>query len=299
MDRLQKLSGNGSYEDYPISNETLEVLDGHCEYINAVLDGLDVSAGTVVFLNYNGETGAFGSSKSILNAMAYIRGNSDYIQSIDTYIHPKGALYKIENISGITVAELLSGTAERSIEFIDNPVNVSSDPNNDGSTDYVEWTGVINRRRARIVEVSPPYAVNPFKKYTFTTLKRVLEIDTETYTLMTGNAEPITNGTASAVTFSLFDCLFRRTGKRVELQLALTVNSGITPGGTFYIPVNAAAHSGMNLINERQYPLLADNSAFNSTHLGAWLVSNGQETRLYVQLGGDFEATISGTILLA
>jgi hypothetical protein len=297
MDRLSKLSGNGSYADYPISNEILGVLDGHCEYINAVLDGLALSPGTVVFLNYDEETDAFGGSKRISNAIAYIVNYDGRIQTIGTYIHPRGALYKIENISGITAKELLSGTIERSIEFINTPVDVSSDPNNDGSTDYTEWTGVINRRRARIVEVSSPFLINPFRRYAFTTLKKELGADTEMYTFMTGNAAPETNGTATSIKFSSFNHLFRRVGKRVEMQLTLTVSEGVTSGGTFYVPVSAAAHSGMNLVNERPYPLSAENFPFDA-NLRAWLVRNGQETRLYIQLGGNLNATISGTILI-
>ena len=126
MDRLNNVN---RAEGYYLTGETLEILAKQQDYLAAVLDGLNLPAGTVVFLhidkNYDNAT--------LYGGLAYVVNSQQQLHiQFEPYLQRRGMFCKVNGDSSINVTDLLAGTSHYKATI--NAVNHDTQVNGDTCT---------------------------------------------------------------------------------------------------------------------------------------------------------------------
>jgi hypothetical protein len=173
MNKLLDIKRAGGF---PVDAEVIELLYNYKDYIESILGGLELAAGSVLFLEANQNEGISGGY--------YLTDSYVYVVPVASGVYGgtnagkiKGNLYKLKADSTITIADLLAGTAAKLGLQINETKYSTVDEYNVTYSDYMSLVEL-----KLIVDAESPYSfyrlsdVMEFAKYRFVNLTTALSL---------------------------------------------------------------------------------------------------------------------------
>jgi hypothetical protein len=217
MNRLNDITGRGA-AGFPVSTEIIEVLHDYRTFIEAILNGLRLSARSCILLKYEEES----NPNRINNIIAFV---------IDQ--NRQGRLIKINNVTGYTAADLFNRNVNKGIQIVETPHNVSGEGEQ-------TWEDVYYTVSANLVDTSGP------GRYSFHTLGSW--IDTKTgfdEAIALGDAPPHLMSILISGASLVFEAI-RRNTLTTDINIRLSA-----PAGTSSITIPIGGNWGFT---ELEFP---------------------------------------------
>ena len=224
---------------FPVDAEVIELLYNYRNHIESILGGLELAAGSVLFLEANQNEGLSGY---------YLTDSYVYVVPVASGVSGsnagkiKGNLYKLKADSTITVAALLAGTASKLGLQINETKYSTVDEYN---VTYADYMSVIEAEL--IVDAVSPYNfyrlgdVIEFAKYSFVSLTTALTLWDANVALNTLHTNFIKSNATKAI---------------IQIGIKYTGGTGLDYDANVDITLVPGYMTGLGLSTGEIYPLL-------------------------------------------
>lgn len=226
---------------YPVDAEVIELLYNYRDQIQAILGGLEIAAGSVVFLEANSNPGALGGTYMTDSYVYVVPPSTGGIGSAAGNI--RGSIYKLKADESVTIAALLAGTAAKLGLQINETKYSTVDEYN---VNYADYMSVIEAKL--VVDAVAPYnfykmsSIVELAKYATVNLSTTLTLWDSNFALNTLHPNIIKTNTTKA---------------SIQLGLKYTYAAGTDYNDIVDIALVAGYVAGLNLSVGEVFPLLA------------------------------------------
>jgi len=237
MNKLLDIKRAGGF---PVDAEVIELLYNYKDYIESILGGLELAAGSVLFLEANQNQGISGyyltDSYVYVVPLAYDGVSGSKAGKI------KGNLYKLKADSTITIAGLLAGTAAKLGLQINETKHSTVDEYN---VTYADYMSLVELKL--IVDAESPYSfyrlsdIVDFAKYSIVNLTTALSLWDANVALNTLHTNFIKSNATRAI---------------IQLGIKYTAGLGLDYDSIVDITLVPGYMSGLGLSIGEIYPLL-------------------------------------------
>ena len=236
MNKLLDIKRAGGF---PVDAEVIELLYNYKDYIESILGGLELAAGSVLFLEANQNEGISGY---------YLTDSYVYVVPVASGVSGsnagkiKGNIYKLKADSTITVAALLAGTAAKLGLQINETKYSTVDEYN---VTYADYMSLVELKL--IVDAESPYSfyrlsdVMEFAKYSFVNLTTALSLWDANVALNTLHTNFIKSNATKAI---------------IQIGIKYTGGTGLDYGANVDITLVPGYMTGLGLSTGEIYPLL-------------------------------------------